>query len=114
MFVKSSYFFVDISSYPTLFSSGDPLRELCDQLLQSGVNDMRHTFSAIIGEAALRLEEACAQGATPKGIRLIVDKVGRYLVIEFDAGNDDLQEVIERLGFEVLLNYFYFFEGAPF
>ena len=102
------YFFVDISSYPTLFSSGDPLNELCDQLLQSGVNDMRHTFSAIIGEAALRLEGACAHGATPKGIRLIVDKVGRYLVIEYDAGNDDLHEVMERLGFEVLIIYFIF------
>ena len=84
-----------------LFESGDPLKDLCDQLLQSGVDDMRHTFSSIIGQAALRLEEACAQGATPKGLRIIVDAVGRYVVIEFDAGNDDLEEVMTRLGFEV-------------
>ena len=84
-----------------LFESGDPLKDLSDQLLQSGVDDMRHTFSVIIGEAALRLEEARAQGATPKGLRIIVDAIGRYVVIEYDAGNDDLEEVMTRLGFEV-------------
>ena len=77
------------------------MKELCDQLLQSGVDDMRHTFSAVIGQAARRLEEACAQGAAPKGLRIIVDAIGRYVVIEFDAGTDDLEEVMVRLGFEV-------------
>ena len=111
---KIFFLFVDISSYPTLFSSGDPLKDLCDQLLLSGVDDMRHTFSKIIGEAALKLEEACAQGATPKGLRIIVDAIGRYVVIEFDAGNDDLEEVIVRLAFEVSIIYLFSFEGGSF
>ena len=100
-FIKSFFYFLDISSYPILFESGDPLKDLCDQLLQSGVDDMRYTFNAIIGQAALKLEEALAQGAAPKGLRVIIDAVGRRVVIEYDAGNDDLQEVMERLGFEV-------------
>ena len=111
---KIYFLFVDISNYPTLFSSGDPLKDLCDQLLLSGVDDMRHTFSKIIGEAALKLEEACAQGATPKGLRIIVDAIGRYVVIEFDAGNDDLEEVIVRLAFEVSIIYLFSFEGGSF
>ena len=75
---------------------------------------MRHTFSKIIGEAALKLEEACTQGATPKGLRIIVDAIGRYVVIEFDAGNVDLEEVIVRLGFEVSIILFIFFLGGLF
>ena len=97
-----------------MFSSGDPLKDLCDQLLQSGVDDMRHTFSMIIGEAALKLEEACTQGATPKGLRIIVDAIGRYVVIEFDAGNVDLEEVVVRLGFEVSINYLFSFRRGLF
>ena len=75
---------------------------------------MRHTFSKIIGEAALKLDEACTQGATPKGLRIIVDAIGRYVVIEFDAGNVDLEEVIVRLGFEVSIFIYFLLKVCSF
>ena len=102
-FFKIFLFFVDLSSYPILFESGDPLKDLCEKMHESGVSDMRHVFSNIIDEAAERLDEAIAQGVAVKGLRLIVDTVGRFIVIEHDAGNDDLEEVMVRLGFEVLI-----------
>ena len=87
-----------------MFDNGDPLKDLTDQLLQCGVADMRYTFTAILEEAAVRLDEACTQGYTPKGLRVVVDMVGRYVVLEHDAGHDDLGDVMERLGVEVFKN----------
>ena len=100
--LKSNNFFSDLSSYPLVFDNGDPLKDLMDQLLQCGVADMRHTFTKILDEAAVRLDDAIKQGDTPMGLRVVIDTVGRYVVLEHDAGHDDLGEVMERLGIEVL------------
>ena len=85
------------------FSNEDPLNITCEKLLMSGISDMRHVFDRVLTEAAVRIDDALSQGTPVKGLRVIIDVIGRLVVLEHDAGRDDLDDIIQRLGFEVLI-----------
>ena len=90
-----------MSRYPVYFDNGDPLLELCGKLHRGGVPDVVHVLQHVLTEAAVKLDDSCSRGINPKGLRIVVDMVGSYVVLEHNACYDNLTHTVDLLGFQV-------------